>query len=169
MRHLPTHTDERNFHCEVCNKSFRQLSTLSQHRAIHSNDRPYSCEVSWHRHHHHQPTFTPKLGVDLFFTTTSSSPSVSACSSAHASACSTAGYMPPQSVSLFIIVPKVCNLSNLPAMAYVRRGRCNSVTALVHNFNAKCQVSQTLFINLCRHPDTHTPSNINTNTHTHLE
>ncbi|KAL4713467.1 hypothetical protein ACJJTC_010452 [Scirpophaga incertulas] len=45
VRHLPTHTDERNFHCEVCDKSFRQLSTLSQHRAIHSTDRPYSCEV----------------------------------------------------------------------------------------------------------------------------
>ncbi|CAH2264888.1 jg5710 [Pararge aegeria aegeria] len=45
MRHLPTHTDERNFHCDACSKSFRQLSTLSQHRAIHSAERPYSCEV----------------------------------------------------------------------------------------------------------------------------
>ncbi|KAM3965954.1 uncharacterized protein ACR2FA_012806 [Aphomia sociella] len=45
MRHLPTHTDERNFHCSACGKSFRQLSTLSQHRAIHSAERPYACEV----------------------------------------------------------------------------------------------------------------------------
>ncbi|CAH2055778.1 unnamed protein product, partial [Iphiclides podalirius] len=45
MRHLPTHTDERNFHCSACGKSFRQLSTLSQHRAIHSAERPYSCEA----------------------------------------------------------------------------------------------------------------------------
>ncbi|XP_047538703.1 zinc finger protein 415-like [Vanessa atalanta] len=45
MRHLPTHTDERNFHCDECSKSFRQLSTLSQHRAIHSAERPYACEV----------------------------------------------------------------------------------------------------------------------------
>ncbi|CAG5054376.1 unnamed protein product [Parnassius apollo] len=45
MRHLPTHTDERNFHCSACGKSFRQLSTLSQHRAIHSAERPYACEA----------------------------------------------------------------------------------------------------------------------------
>ncbi|KAG7304914.1 hypothetical protein JYU34_010312 [Plutella xylostella] len=45
IRHVPTHTDERNFHCGACGKSFRQLSTLSQHKAIHSADRPYACEM----------------------------------------------------------------------------------------------------------------------------
>ncbi|XP_066995404.1 uncharacterized protein [Anabrus simplex] len=45
MRHLPTHTDERNYKCEICGKAFRQMSTLSQHRAIHSDARPYVCEL----------------------------------------------------------------------------------------------------------------------------
>ncbi|XP_037918079.1 uncharacterized protein LOC119655948 isoform X1 [Hermetia illucens] len=45
MRHLPTHTNVRNFVCNECGKAFRQLSTLSQHRAIHSVERPYACET----------------------------------------------------------------------------------------------------------------------------
>ncbi|XP_049840468.1 zinc finger protein 358-like [Schistocerca gregaria] len=45
MRHLPTHTDERNFKCKECGKGFRQMSTLAQHQAIHSDARPYACEL----------------------------------------------------------------------------------------------------------------------------
>lgn len=45
LRHLPTHTNIRDFVCKLCGKAFRQLSTLSQHRVIHSKDRPFNCEV----------------------------------------------------------------------------------------------------------------------------
>lgn len=45
LRHLPTHTNIRDFVCKLCGKAFRQLSTLSQHRVIHSQDRPFTCEV----------------------------------------------------------------------------------------------------------------------------
>jgi len=46
VRHLPVHTDERNFQCNECEKAFRQLSTLTQHKASkHSNSKPYVCEI----------------------------------------------------------------------------------------------------------------------------
>jgi len=46
VRHLPVHTDERNFQCDQCDKAFRQLSTLTQHKASkHSTSKPYVCEI----------------------------------------------------------------------------------------------------------------------------
>jgi len=46
VRHLPIHTDERKFKCDKCEKAFRQLSTLTQHKASkHSSSKPYVCEI----------------------------------------------------------------------------------------------------------------------------
>lgn len=43
-RHLPVHSNARNYPCPECGKSFRQLSTLNQHMAIHSRERPFVCD-----------------------------------------------------------------------------------------------------------------------------
>jgi len=46
VRHLPVHTDERKFKCDKCEMAFRQLSTLTQHKASkHSVSKPYVCEI----------------------------------------------------------------------------------------------------------------------------
>lgn len=43
--HLATHCGEPKLHtCEECGKKFRQLSTLKQHKVIHSVHRPFTCE-----------------------------------------------------------------------------------------------------------------------------
>ena len=44
IRHLATHSKERNFICEYCHKCFRQMSTLKQHESSHSLDKPYICQ-----------------------------------------------------------------------------------------------------------------------------
>lgn len=37
------HSDERNFNCDVCNKSFKRKNDLRRHYRSHSNDRMYVC------------------------------------------------------------------------------------------------------------------------------
>uniref|UniRef100_A0A3B4BA96 Transcription factor E4F1 n=1 Tax=Periophthalmus magnuspinnatus TaxID=409849 RepID=A0A3B4BA96_9GOBI len=42
--HLKTHTDEKNFKCELCNTSFRTKGSLIRHNRRHT-ERPYRCNL----------------------------------------------------------------------------------------------------------------------------
>ena len=39
------HTKEKPYECDVCDKAFRDSSTLKRHVRIHTNEKPYECDV----------------------------------------------------------------------------------------------------------------------------
>lgn len=41
-----TVSGEKPFQCAVCEKQFRQLSTLTNHYKIHTGEKPFKCVVS---------------------------------------------------------------------------------------------------------------------------
>ena len=46
IRHYRTHTEEKHFACQVCDKKFAKKTNLVQHQATHSKVRSFKCSIS---------------------------------------------------------------------------------------------------------------------------
>ena len=43
--HLRCHTNEKNYHCQYCESSFCDSSTLKKHLRTHTGEKPYACHL----------------------------------------------------------------------------------------------------------------------------
>ena len=45
IRHYRTHTEEKHFACQVCDKKFAKKTNLVQHQATHSKVKSFKCSI----------------------------------------------------------------------------------------------------------------------------
>ena len=44
-KHTRIHTDDKPYDCDICEKTFSNKSHLVQHKRIHTGEKPYSCDI----------------------------------------------------------------------------------------------------------------------------